>query len=76
MIRRQFIKMIGALSVLGFVFKGQTQEIIMPEQRVSSDLAPTVPPEAVVQFQRFNTLSSAPLLSGPLCGNNLIGIQK
>lgn len=73
MIRRQFLKIIGHLSVIGIVFKAQTQEISLPE-RVSSDLAPTVSPEAVLQFQRYNSISTAPLLSGPICGNNLVGM--
>ena len=61
MIRRQFLKLFGQLSVIVFVLKGQTEE------RVSSDLTPTVDPEAVIKFQQYNTLSSGPLGSAPLC---------
>lgn len=70
MIRRQFLKMIAQVSVLGFVFKGQTQG------RVSSDLIPTVDPEAVLQFEQRLSLSSAPLSMGPLCGPSFIELPK
>lgn len=62
MIRRQFLKMIAQISVIGFVLKGHSQE------QVSSDLAPTVDPEVVMQFEQRLSLSSAPLSMGPLCG--------
>ena len=67
MIRRQFLKLFGHLSIVVFVLKGQTEE------QVTSDLAPTVEYEAVIEFQRMNSLSSAPLLSGPLCGSSFVG---
>lgn len=70
MIRRQFLIIIGQLSVLGFVFKGQTQE------RVSSDLIPTVDPEVVLKFEQRLSLSSAPLSMGPLCGPSFIELPK
>lgn len=66
MIRRHFLKLFGQFSIIAFVLKGQTEE------HVSSDLAPTVEPEAIIEFQRMNTLSSAPLSSGPLCGPSFV----
>jgi len=70
MIRRQFLKIIGQLSILGFVFKGQTEEL------VSSDLAPRIESEVVIEFQQRLSLSSAPLSTGPLCGPILVGSLK
>lgn len=70
MIRRQFLKMIGQLSILGFVLKGHSQE------RVSSDLAPTVDSEVVLQFEQRLSLSSAPLSMGPLCGPSFSELQR
>lgn len=70
MIRRQFLKIMGQLSILGFVFKGHTEEL------VSSDLAPRIEPEVVIQFQQRLSLSSAPLSTGPLCGPSLVGSPK
>lgn len=70
MIRRQFLKIIGQLSILGFVFKGQAEE------RVTSDLIPTVEQEAIAEFQKYITLSSAPLSSGPLCGSPVVRLPN
>lgn len=70
MIRRQFIKMIAQLSVIGFVLKGHSQE------QVSSDLAPRVDPEVVIQFERRMSLSSAPLSMGPLCAPSISELPR
>lgn len=68
MIRRNFLLILGQISVFAFVFKGQAQEPLT----IPSDLAPTADPKAAIQFQQLNSLSSAPLASGPLCGPSLV----
>lgn len=70
MIRRQFLMLLGQLSILGFVFKGHTEEL------VSSDLAPRVESEAVIEFEQHFSLSSAPLSTGPLCGPSFVRSPK
>ena len=55
---------------MAFVLKGNTQE------QVTSDLAPTVEPQAVLHFHNNLAISSAPLASGPIGGAVLMRIPN
>lgn len=64
MLRRHFLAVLSQISIFALFYKANAHE---ENAATTTDLVPTVDP-AVFELPNNLGISSAPLLSGPLCG--------